>query len=53
MPISATCWYAVVTSRFPTGHFLQVSVTKDAGRFYLVGYSVTEFVGGKIPPELQ
>jgi len=50
---TATFWYALKTTKFKSGCFLQISVTKEANRFYLAGYKVTEFVGNEIPPELQ
>jgi hypothetical protein len=50
---TATCWYAVVTAKIPSGLFMKVEVTYADGRFYLAGYSVTRFAGDDIPPELR
>jgi hypothetical protein len=50
---TANCWYAVVTTKIPSGLFLKVEVTYADRRFYLAGYSVARFVGDGVPPELQ
>jgi hypothetical protein len=50
---TATCWYALVTTKIPSGLFMKVEVTYADRRFYLAGYSVTRFVGNDIPPALQ
>jgi hypothetical protein len=50
---TATLWYSLKTTKSESGAFLKISVTKEGDRFFLAGYNVTEFLGGKIPPNLQ
>ena len=45
--------YAVATSRYPTGRFMNVQVTYEEGRFYLAGYSVVQFIGTEEPSFLK
>lgn len=45
--------YAVATSRYPTGRFMNIQVTYEDGRFYLAGYSVVQFIGTKEPSFLK
>jgi hypothetical protein len=50
---TATIWYAVATSKYPTGRFLQIRVSYDAGQYYLAQYMVSQFVGDSIPEALR
>jgi hypothetical protein len=50
---TATFWYALATTKLPSGSFMKVEVTYADGHYYLAGYSVVRFVGNDIPPELR
>ena len=50
---TATLWYAVATAKHPTGRFLQIRVSYDAGQYYLAQYTVSQIVGDSIPKALR